>query len=83
MKRIFFLFVFQLSLSFLWGQAVVYPTHWWTGFSDQHLNLIIRGEDVGTFSSASIRQSGVKLERIRKASSKNYLFLDLLIPNSL
>ena len=79
MKRIFFLFVFQLSLSFLWGQAVVYPTHWWTGFSDQHLNLIIRGEDVGTFSSASIRQSGVKLERIRKASSKNYLFLDLLI----
>lgn len=79
MKRIFFLFVFQLSLSFLWGQAVVYPTHWWTGFSDQHLNLIIRGEDVGTFASASIRQSGVKLERIRKASSKNYLFLDLLI----
>ncbi len=79
MQRIIFLFVFQLSLSFLWGQAVVYPTHWWTGFSDQHLNLIIRGEDVGTFTSASIRQSGVKLERIRKASSKNYLFLDLLI----
>lgn len=79
MQRIIFLFVFQLSLSFLWGQAVVYPTHWWTGFSDQHLNLIIRGEDVGTFASASIQQSGVKLERIRKASSKNYLFLDLLI----
>lgn len=79
MQRIIFLFVFQLSLSFLWGQAVVYPTHWWTGFSDQHLNLIIRGEDVGTFASASIRQSGVKLERLRKASSKNYLFLDLLI----
>lgn len=79
MQRLIFLFVFQLSLPFLWGQSVVYPTHWWTGFSDQHLNLIIRGEDVGTFASASIRQSGVKLERIRKASSKNYLFLDLLI----
>lgn len=80
MLRILTILAFHvLSVSFVAGQPIVYPTHWWTGFSDQRLNLIIKGTDVGTYTSASLSYPGVRIEKIRKASSKNYLFLDLLV----
>ncbi len=80
MQRIFVSIVFKLVLIYgAFAQPVVYPTHWWAGFADQHLNLIVRGTDVGVFAAASVQYPGVQLERIRKVASKNYLFLDLVI----
>ena len=69
-------------VSILVAQPVVYPTHWWTGFSDQRLNLIVRDASVGTYMSAHLQYPGVRIERIRKAASKNYIFLDLLVSAS-
>jgi glycosidase len=57
----------------------VYPTHWWTGFKDTQLNLIIRGNAVGLFSSVTTSYPGIQIKNIRKAKSNNYLFVDLLI----
>jgi len=80
MQRFLFLFIFQVVAFYASiAQPVVYPTHWWTGFADQHLNLIIRGADVGTYSGVSIQHPGIRVERIRKTASKNYLLLDLLV----
>jgi hypothetical protein len=75
------LLVILLMLSLGVGQAQyqVYPSHWFTGFKDHELNLIVRGEGVANYTAASIQYPGVKLVKIRKAQSDNYLFLDLLI----
>ncbi|NDB53404.1 MAG: alpha-amylase, partial [Chitinophagaceae bacterium] len=57
----------------------VYPSHWWTGFKDTQLNLIIRGNSVGSFSSVTTSYPGVQIKNVRRAKSNNYLFVDLQI----
>ena len=43
----------------------VYPTHWWTGFKDTQLNLIIRGNAVGSFSSVTTSYPGIQIKNIQ------------------
>ena len=64
------------------AQVHVFPTHWFVGFKDHALNLLVRGEGVGAFTSARIQYPGVKLVKIRQASSPNYLFIDLLVEDA-
>lgn len=64
------------------SQLSVYPTHWFTGFKNPELTLLIRGNGIGQYASASLVYPGVKLMKVRKASSSKYLFLDLRIDAS-
>ncbi|MEY3324317.1 MAG: alpha-amylase family glycosyl hydrolase [Sediminibacterium sp.] len=61
------------------NELAVYPTHWWTGFKDTQLNLIIRGNSVGSFSSVITSYPGVQIKNVRKVKSNNYLLVDLQI----
>lgn len=74
------LFIFSL-LQFLSleAQNTVYPTHWWTGFKDNQLNLIIRGNEVGSYTSVTTSTPTIQVKSVRKVSSKNYLLVDLVI----
>lgn len=69
----------MLSLGIGQAQYQVYPSHWFTGFKNTELNLIIRGKGVAKYTTAKLTYPGVKLLKIRKAQSDNYLFLDLRI----
>ena len=61
------------------AQNTVYPTHWWTGFKDPQLNLIIRGNEVGAFTNVTTSSPAILVKSVRKTKSKNYLLVDLMI----
>ncbi|MDQ2719601.1 MAG: glycoside hydrolase family 13 protein [Bacteroidota bacterium] len=60
-----------------------YPTNWWVGMKNPKVQLMIHGKDVGNSNAYTINYPGVKLQKINKVESKNYVFLDLIIsPNA-
>ena len=59
----------------------VEPTNWWIGLKDTSLQLLVKEANIGN-SKPSISYVGVSIEKVNKARSKNYLFLDLTINKS-
>lgn len=59
----------------------VEPPHWWIGFKNQKLQLLVKHPNIGE-ATPEISHSGVTLEKFQKADSPNYLFLDLVISES-
>ncbi|RED46794.1 glycosidase [Winogradskyella eximia] len=56
----------------------VEPPHWWTGFKNQKLQLLVKHPNIGS-AIPKINYSGVSIVEVHKADSPNYLFLDLEI----
>jgi len=56
----------------------VEPPHWWIGFKNQKLQLLVKHPNIGS-ATPEILHSGVSLDKFNKADSPNYLFLDLEI----
>ena len=54
------------------------PLNWWVGMKNPNLQLMIHGESIGE-TIPVINYPGVTIQKINKADSKNYLFVDLLI----
>jgi len=59
----------------------VEPPFWWKGFKNQQLQLLVYGKDIGK-TSVTLKYPGVTLEKVHRAESQNYLFLDLKIQSS-
>ncbi|EDP71281.1 putative alpha-amylase [Flavobacteriales bacterium ALC-1] len=59
----------------------VEPPHWWTGFKNQNLQLLVKHPNIGS-ATPKISHSGVSLIKAHKADSPNYLFLDLEVSES-
>ena len=57
------------------------PPHWWIGFKDQSLQLLVKDENIGNFKPEII-YSGVSIEKVSTARSENYLFIDLNISDN-
>ena len=80
MRRILLVLLLFVSVDSIGaGMYGVYPTHWWTGMKNPKLQLMLHGENIGMFNSVRISYPGVTVNRIHKADSKNYLFVDLTI----
>ena len=56
----------------------VEPPHWWIGFKNQKLQLLVKHPNIGS-ATPEISYSGISLVKFHKADSPNYLFLDLEI----
>ena len=56
----------------------VEPTNWWIGLKNTSLQLLVKEENIGN-SKTSISYAGVSIEKVHKAKSENYLFIDLSI----
>ncbi len=56
----------------------VEPPNWWIGFKDNTLQLLVKGKGISHFTP-SLEYPGVRIEKVHKADSENYLFIDLLI----
>ena len=54
------------------------PPFWWVGMENNELQLLVYGPGVGEME-VNIDHQDVSLEKVHKADSKNYLFLDLKI----
>lgn len=59
----------------------VYPTNWWVGMKNPKLQLMLHGSNVAE-NTITIKYPGVKLEKIHKVESKNYVFIDVSISSS-
>ena len=59
----------------------VEPPHWWIGFKNKQLQLLVKEDSIG-LSKVEIMYPGVTIEKINKANSPNYLFIDLIISES-
>ena len=59
----------------------VEPTNWWVGLKNTSLQLLVKEDKIGN-SKPSISYAGVSIEKVHKARSENYLFLDLKIDKS-
>ena len=77
-----FMSIFWLSTVSGWGQLErVEPPHWWVGFKDSSLQLLVKGEAISDMSPL-ISYPGVRIEKVHKAKSSNYLFIDLKIDSN-
>ena len=59
----------------------VEPPNWFIGFKEISLQLLVKDPTIG-LSKPSVSYAGVSIEKIHKARSKNYLFIDLKIHSS-
>ena len=51
------------------------PPHWWVGFKNAELQLLVKHPNIGT-ATPEISYSGVTLKKVNQADSPNYIFLD-------
>ncbi|UAM99164.1 glycoside hydrolase family 13 protein [Polaribacter litorisediminis] len=56
----------------------VEPSNWWVNFKDTSLQLLVKEENIGN-ATPKISYAGVTIQKVNKAKSKNYLFIDLNI----
>ncbi len=70
---------FILLLATVQAQSLrVEPMNWWVGMKNQQLQLLVYGKGIGS-ATPVISYPGVKLEKVNKAESPDYLFIDLRI----
>ena len=60
----------------------LYPTHWWVSMKNQKLQVMVYQPNVGNYNKATITYAGVTMEKLTKAESPNYIFLDLRISST-
>jgi neopullulanase len=62
--------------------TATYPTHWFAGMKNPKLQLLLFGDNLGTYTAAMAGPGGVKVEKVHRFASNKYLALDLNIPAS-
>ena len=86
MKRFFLFLIFNFSfLIALYSQSQdikCYPTNWWVGMKNPKLQLMIHSAGIANAKGFTINYFGVKIEKINKVESVNYVFIDLTISPS-
>ncbi|MGV8880218.1 MAG: glycoside hydrolase family 13 protein [Sphingobacteriaceae bacterium] len=58
--------------------ARIEPPFWWTGMNEQHLQLIVYGNQIAS-TDVEITNPLIKLVKVNRVENTNYLFLDLQI----
>lgn len=58
------------------------PTNWWIGMKWNKVQVMIHGKDVGTKDISILPYAGIKLLKVNKVESANYVFADIEISNS-
>ncbi len=56
----------------------VEPPNWWVEFENKKLQVLVKHPNIGN-AKASISHTGITLDKVHKAKSPNYLFLDITI----
>jgi glycosidase len=76
--RLLFPLIFILFFHISGAQLRVEPMHWWAGMKDSTLQVLVHGPGIGSTNPA-IDHPEVRLTRVHRADSPNYLFLDFVI----
>ena len=76
LKILFSFLVIILSQALSQNLERIEPPFWWAGFKGDELQLMLHGESISKLRP-EIKNSGIKIEKVHKVDSPNYLFLDL------
>ena len=79
MKALFALLLAVISVRAFSQQVDVYPTHWFSGMKNQHLQIILHANGIGAVTKLTTNYPGVRVVKVNKVENKNYLFVDLSI----
>ncbi len=71
---VLFLLLVQISMAQIIQR--VEPPSWWAGMQNKNLQLLVYGKNISQYHPG-ISDDSVKIIKISKAVSKNYLFIDL------
>jgi neopullulanase len=77
-KSILLPILFLCYFSFAQNDVKIYPSNWWVGMKNPHVQLMIHGNNIGR-ASYTFEYPGVRLDSSFKPMNPNYLFLDLTI----
>ena len=77
MKKCSLFLFFIAAVLPLYAQRVE-PAFWWVGMKEPRLQLLIHQNDIGA-TEPQVTYAGVKLTKVTRVKSPNYLFLDLTI----
>ena len=75
---LFLFFTLVISKAFGYNIKHVEPPFWWAGFNHNELQLMVHGKDISQLNP-KISYKGIKIKKVHKVDSPNYLFLDLLL----
>ena len=79
-----------IIISFSFSQCVlaqslshVEPPNWWTGMQHNSIQIMVHGDDIGSYEQVNIEHPSVTLDQVTKADSPNYLFVDITLSKSI
>ena len=81
MRKLASIFILLLTMKSIAQIDRVEPPNWWTGFENQSLQLLIKGDGISQYE-LNIDHPGISLVQLHKADSPNYLFADIEIDQS-
>ena len=81
MKKIIFFFVcsFIIEQSFSQSSVEIYPSNWWVGMKWNKVQLMIHEKNISNQVFVLTPYAGVKILKVNKVESPNYVFIDLSI----
>jgi len=85
MKNIFVILFTLITFSLSAQEArieKVEPPNWWVGMKNPRLQLLIYGKNIAK-TTPEIRHDGITLTEIKRTDNPNYLFLNLVVSESL
>lgn len=78
MKKILLAFMMLWCITVTAQIDRIEPPNWWVGFKETKLQLLVKGNEISAFSPV-IEYDGISIQKVHKADSPNYLFIDLKI----
>src|SRR3954454_4543179 len=82
MRKIIFLpFLFSFYYSLAQNEIKIYPSNWWVGMKNPHLQVLLHGKNIGkgTLLFSKTSNPGIRLDSVQKLKNPNYLFLNFTI----
>jgi neopullulanase len=83
MKKIILLpFLFSFCYALTQNEIKIYPSNWWVGMKNPHLQLMVHGSNISR-AKYQVKYPGVRVDSVIKIKNPNYLFFNLTIsPNT-
>jgi neopullulanase len=74
------LFFFYFACS--QNEIKVYPSSWWVGMKNPHVQIMLRGKNIGN-EYISLNYPGIKLDSIQKVLNPDFVFLNLTLSSTI
>jgi glycosidase len=75
------LLLFSFCSAFTQNEIKVYPSSWWVGMKNPHVQIMLRGKHISD-KYISLNYPGIRLDNIQKVTNPDYVFLNLTLSST-